>query len=90
MWDTGLQVTPQPDTDIYYAGPEDAHDRSADQPDLPPLQFIGKQGPHKALSIRKESPRKVFRTLAMITVLFVAVALDAGLGAGLPIISMQL
>ena len=71
--DTGPEIAPQPDANRYYTGSEASHGL-ADTPDPPLHPSIGTRGPQRALW-----------ALAVITVLCVAVALGAGLGAGLAI-----
>lgn len=70
--DTGPQIPPTPDAKKYYAGPEKSHDHAPNEPILPLLPSTGNHSPHKA-----------FWTFAVITVLCMAVASGAGLGAGL-------
>ena len=73
VWsDTGLHVAPQRYADKYCDRVQESGHLSSGQPSPPQVQLD-----------RKSSPSKAYWALAVFTVLCMAVALGAGLGAGL-------
>lgn len=75
--DTGPQIIPQPDADLYYNGPEESHEHTPDQ-----LHHLN---PPSLRSPGNKRSHKVVWALAVITSLCIAGALGAGLGAGLAV-----